>query len=57
MTPEEIGDGCHESQERGSKDDVALSDDHALAQAWEARDAANKVLEIAIIRRSMRLSV
>ena len=57
MAPEEIGDGCHESQERGSKGDVALRDNHALAQAWKARDAANKAPEIAIIRRSVRLSV
>ena len=57
MAPEEIGDGCQESQERGSKGDVALSDHHALAEAWEARDAANMAPEIAIIRRSVRLSV
>jgi hypothetical protein len=56
-TPNDIRNGCHGSQERGSKGDIALSDNYALAQAWEARDATRKAPGIVLIRMSVRLSV
>lgn len=49
----DIRNRCHESQERGSRGDIALSDNHALAQAWEARDASNKAPDIVMIRMSV----